>query len=71
MCLRSPLEGQHRGAAKNSRAYYRGGVVSLSTPKYPSVTQGSPRVVWLVLRPHHEDPTPKGAGVEAGLLRKG
>ena len=24
-CLGSPLEGQHRGAAKNSREYYRGG----------------------------------------------
>ena len=23
VCLGSPLEGQHRGAAKNSREYYR------------------------------------------------
>ena len=30
-------------------------MVSLSTPKCPGVTQGNPRVVWLVLGPHHGD----------------
>ena len=43
------------GFADDPRKYYRRGVVSLSTPKCPGVTQGSPRVVWLVLRPHHGD----------------
>ena len=52
MCLGSPLEGQHRGAAKNSREYYREGVVSVPTPKCPSVTQKSSEVMWLVLGPH-------------------
>ena len=45
-------------------------MVSLSTPKCPGVTQGSPGVVWLVLGPLHGDShTPKGAGVEAVLPR--
>ena len=61
VCLGSPLEGQHREAAKNSREYYRGRVVSLSTPKYPNVTQGSPKVVWLVLGPHHGDSHTQGS----------
>ena len=54
MCLGSPIEPQHRGVANDPREYHKGGVVSLPTPKCPSVTQGSPGVVWLVL-PHHGD----------------
>ena len=57
------------GAAKNSREYYRRGVDSLPTPKCPGVIQGSPRVVWFVLRPHYEDSHSKGASVKAGLAR--
>ena len=73
MCLGSPLEGQHRGAAKNSREYYRGGVVSLPTPKCPYVTQGSPGVVWLVLEPHHGDSRTQGSrcGGQASKERLG
>ena len=36
-------------------------MVSLSTPKSPSVTQGSPGVVWLVLGPHHRDSHTQGS----------
>ena len=61
VCLKSPLEGQLRGAAKNSKEYYRRRVVSLSTPKSPDVTQRSLGVVWLVLRPHHGDSHTQGS----------
>ena len=55
MCLGSFLEGQHRGATKNSKEYYRRGVVSLPAFKCLGVTQGSLGVVWLILGPHHGD----------------
>ena len=35
VCLGSPLEGQHRGAAKNSREYYRGGWSPSPLPSVP------------------------------------
>ena len=34
-CLGSPIEGQHRGAAKNSREYYRGGWSPSPLPSVP------------------------------------
>ena len=39
-------------------------MVSLPTPKCPSVTQGSPGVVWLVLGLHHGDFYTQGSGCE-------
>ena len=37
VCFGRPSEQQHRGAAEDPKEYYREGVVSLSTPKYPTV----------------------------------
>ena len=53
----------HRGAAKNSREYYRGRVVSLSTLK------GVPGWCGLCWGFTIGTPTSKGASVEAGFLR--
>ena len=58
------------GAAKDPREYYMRGVVSLSTTKCPGVTQGNPRVVWLVLRLHHGDSHTQESRVETWLPRK-
>ena len=54
MCFGSPLEKQLRGPAKDSKEYYRGGVVSLHS-QVSDVIEGSLEVVWLVLGPHHGD----------------
>ena len=35
VCLGSPLEGQHRGATKNSKKYYRGGWSPSPLPSVP------------------------------------
>ena len=69
MCLGSPLEGQHRGAAKNSREYYRGGWSPSPLPNVPVSLKGVPGWCGLCWGLTMGTPTPKGAGVEAVLPR--
>ena len=65
--LEVPWSNSIGGPANDPRKYYRGGVVSLPTLKCPGVTQESPKVVWLVLEPHHGDSHTQR---RAGLSRK-